>query len=66
MVVYLGYITETSLLLHYLVSEDEAQDPSNQLEQEDHCQTDAELPGGGDEEREARNGNNTDNKSVLG
>lgn len=34
------------LSFHYLIREDEAQDPGSQLEQEDHCQTDTELWGG--------------------
>lgn len=36
---------KSSMLFHYLIREDEAQDPSSQLEQEDHCQTDTELGG---------------------
>lgn len=32
-------------MFHYCIWEDEAQDTSNELEQKDHCQTDAELWG---------------------
>lgn len=32
-------------MFHYRIWEDEAQDTSNELEQEDHRQTDAELYG---------------------